>query len=181
MEPSEPIGPQCRLDEVQARRAGGVDPEQVRRVAQLQVLTVAVALGAAVGFGCFFVLRQAGTLSGAYALAAALVAAVGWALVRRSVPPAMPEAEQEEDESEDEGGWDVSSAIMAAVVIPIVFVLGMLLQGWFQVLVVVVMAVLAHDPSPGHVLVAIACAITVSAIVEFAVVHPLLKRWGIPR
>ena len=132
-------------------------------------------------FGAFFVAREPWGAAALWGLVAGGVAALIWALVRRRVPAKIPIAEVEETAVEEgEGGWDVSGFILAAIVIPIAFVVGMLVQGWIILLIIAVFALFVGDPSGFHVIVAIACALTVAVAFEFGVIHPVMKRWDIP-
>ena len=149
----------------------------------LEVLTAAISIFSGVFFGAYFVARSSVGEAALWGAGAAALAAVVWALVRWQIPAKLPAPEPEEvkDPDADEGGWDVSSAIMAAVVVPIFVILGLLFKGWLLVVIVVAFYASANDPSLLHATVAVVCSITVAVLFEYGVSLPLMKRWGIPR
>lgn len=109
-----------------------------------------------------------------------VVAGLAVSLLRWRVPATVrPRPDVAAEPDEIEGGWDATSALMAAVVIPAWMLLGFLVRGWLLVLVVVAFALAASDPSALLIAVALACSIAVAAAAEVAVVHPLYRRWDI--
>ena len=110
-------------------------------------------------------------------LAGLVLALLRWRVPARAAPRGAAQDADEQDAAD--GGWDVSSALMAAIVIPVVMLVGFLVRGWLLVTVVLVLAAAAAEPSVWSVVVAIAGSIAVSASLELAVVHPLLRRWDV--
>lgn len=137
-------------------------------------------VGFTVFASCVFVAVIGYSRAALWGLGSGVIAALGVLVLRLYVPAKVRPREAADEQPEDvDGGWDVSGFILAAIVIPMVMGLGFLLHGWLLVLIVLGFAFTASAATLFGVLLAIVLSITASACAEYAIVHPLFKRWDI--
>lgn len=168
-----------------------------RRRTALGMIAAFAQYAGTIGFGAFFVAAASGLVSLASGVAAGLVAAAIALWWRRRHPHDIPEPQlvdvdvraarrkaaglddADQDSEDDEGGWDVPSALLAAVVVPVFALVMLLFAGIVPLLIILGIHAASPDSDWLHVGVAFGLCLLVSACVEFGVVLPLAKRWGI--
>ncbi|MDQ1105366.1 hypothetical protein QE405_002650 [Nocardioides zeae] len=163
------------------RRQGSAEPLKARRKAAVEVGMMFLNVSVTVVLSCLLVADIDPRDAALWGLASGIGAALGVVALRAYVPARVRSRSAEEpDEPEDpDGGWDVGSFVLAAVMIPVVMGLGFLLHGWLLVMIVLVFASAAPGATLTGALVAVVLSITVSVCAEYAVVHPLYRRWDI--
>ncbi|WP_307201510.1 hypothetical protein [Nocardioides zeae] len=154
---------------------------KARRKAAVEVGMMFLNVSVTVVLSCLLVADIDPRDAALWGLASGIGAALGVVALRAYVPARVRSRSAEEpDEPEDpDGGWDVGSFVLAAVMIPVVMGLGFLLHGWLLVMIVLVFASAAPGATLTGALVAVVLSITVSVCAEYAVVHPLYRRWDI--
>ncbi|WP_181312967.1 hypothetical protein [Nocardioides campestrisoli] len=182
-----------------ADAADGPPPaEAVRRLGRLEAGTGGVTVLTGVAMAGHLIGPWTPDESLAWGVGAGSGTALLWLLVRLWIPArptmaATPAKQSEgeaaeqleaEDWAEDgdgdshEGGWDLSGLLLACVVVPLVVVLGLVIQGWPLVLLVGGFAFATPDVDAGQVLRAFFLSLGVVVLFEVAVSVPLMRRWG---
>lgn len=182
MHPIDEHAAACLADDYRSRRRrGSPDPEKARRKAAVEVFMMFFNVAFTVFASCVLVAGFTYDQAGLWGLGSGAIAALGVVALRLYVPAKVRprDAAEEQPEDDAEGGWDVSGFILAAIVIPVVMAHGFLLHGWLLVLIVLRFAYTASAATTLGVLAAIIVSITASVCAEYAVVHPLFKRWNI--
>lgn len=156
---------------------------QERRLAGLQAMSLAVSVGSAVFFAAYFVAGAGLATAGAVGIGVALLVGALMVWFRRTYPPSIEAASEErepEPPTSDTYGWELDTFMIAAVVVPLILVAGLVVRFMLPLAIVLAFWIANDDVSTVRVLVAAGCCLAVLACVEFGIEVPLSRRWGLP-
>lgn len=155
---------------------------QTRRKVGLELLSLVACIGSAVFFSGVFIAEW----SARHTLFVTLLTAGGlisyWVCHRSRHPANIdpPEAEVEEDDDDAGDRWEWYWILAFGVTLVGVVIIGLISSFLLALLVIVLFGLGYSDVSDaGDVTRAVLAMLAVSAVVEFALVIPLSKRWNL--
>lgn len=150
----------------------------------LEMLTLTVTMGSAVLFSGAFIADWSRPRSFVATLLTVLMSSACLIWHRSNYPPNIdppaPADDSHDDEDDDEGGWwDPFTIILFLVSLVGVIVFGVVARFLLPLMVILLFAVAASGSDVGDVARATLAMLGMCALVEFAIVIPLCKRWNL--